>query len=139
MLAALQLSRDSRTTAGILLLTILAVEYGGLTVLRFHRGRAPATDFQKSFARAGHGHAGLFVVFALIAQVLADAADLHGFTNVLARDGIWAAAILFPAGFFLSSAGRGATRPNRLIALVYLGAACLTAGVLALGIGLLTA
>jgi hypothetical protein len=58
---------------------------------------------------------------------------------VLARDGIWAAAILFPAGFFLSSAGRGATQPNRLILLLYAGAACLTAGVLTLGIGLLTA
>ena len=49
------------------------------------------------------------------------------------------AAILFPAGFFGSSAGRGATQPNRLIALLYLGVVALTAGVLALGIGLLTA
>ena len=139
MLAALSLSNDSRTTAGILLLTILAVEYGGLTVLRIVRGHQPATDFQKSFARAGHAHAGVFVVFALVAQILADASDLHGLTNVLARDGIWAAAILFPAGFFGSSAGRGVTQPNKLIVLVYLGALALAAGVLALGIGLLTA
>jgi hypothetical protein len=34
MSAALVLSHDSRTTAGILLLTVLAVEVGGLTVLR---------------------------------------------------------------------------------------------------------
>jgi hypothetical protein len=137
-LAALQLSNDTRTTAGILLITIVAVEFGGLTVLRLSRGQQPATEFQKTFARAGHGHAGLFVVFALVAQILADGADLHGITNVLARDGIWAAAILFPTGFFLSSAGRDATGPTRLIALVYLGALALTAGVLALGIGLLT-
>lgn len=58
--------------------------------------------------------------------------------SFLARNCIWAAAVLFPAGFFLSSAGRGATEPNRLIGLVYAGAAALTAGVLALGIGLLT-
>jgi hypothetical protein len=81
----------------------------------------------------------VFVVFALVAQILADAADLDGVWNLLARDGIWAAAILFPAGFFLSSSGRGATQPNRLILLLYAGAACLTAGVLALAIGLLTA
>ena len=139
MVSALTLSSDTRTTAGILLLTIVAVEYGGLTVLRLVRGGQPATEFQKTFARAGHGHAGLFVVFALVAQLLADGADLNGVTNVLARDGIWAAAILFPAGFFLSSAGRAATQPNRLIFLLYAGAAALTAGVLALGIGLLTA
>ena len=78
------------------------------------------------------------MIFALIALILADATHLHGAANVLARDGIWAAAILFPAGFFGSSAGGGATRPNRLIVLVYLGAAALTAGVLTLGIGLLS-
>ena len=134
----LQLSSDSRTTAGVILLTILFVEFGGWTVLRMVRGHQPSTEFQRTFARAGHAHAGVFVVFALVAQVLADAADLHGIANVLARDGIWAAAILFPAGFFLSSAGRRVTAPNRLIVLVYAGAACLTAGVLTLGIALLT-
>ena len=139
MLATITLSNDSRTTAGILLLTIVAVEYGGLTVLRIVRGNQPATEFQKAFARAGHAHAGVFVVFALIAQILADAAHLHGVANTLARDGVWAAAILFPAGFFGSSAQPGATRPNRLIVLVYLGGVTLTAGVIALGIGLLTA
>ena len=139
MLAVLSLSNDSRTTAGVLVLAIVAVEYGGLTMLRIVRGRQPATDFQRSFARAGHAHAGVFVVFALVAQILADAADLDGAANVLARGGIWAAAILFPAGFFLSSAGRGATRPNRLIVLLYAGVVALTAGVIALGIGLLTA
>ncbi len=139
MLATVALSNDSRTTAGILLLTILAVEYGGLTVLQIVRGRQPATEFQKAFARAGHAHAGVFVIFALVAQILADAAHLTGVGNIVARDGIWAAAILFPAGFFLSSAGRGTTQPNRLIALLYLGVVALTAGVLALGIGLLSA
>jgi hypothetical protein len=139
MLATLVLSDNSRTTAGILLLTILAVESGGVTMLRIVRGRQPATDFQKSFARAGHAHAGVFVVFALVAQILADAAELGGLANFLARNGIWIAAVLFPAGFFLSSAGRGATHPNRLLVLVYAGGVALTAGVLALGIGLLTA
>lgn len=139
MLAAIALSDDSRTTAGILLLTVVAVELGGLTVLRIMRGSQPATDFQKAFARAGHGHAGVFVILALLAQIFADAAELEGIVNFLARNGIWIAAVLFPAGFFLSSAGPGVTEPNRLIVLVYGGAAFLTAGVLALGIGLLTA
>jgi hypothetical protein len=139
MLAALALSNDSRTTAGILLLTIVAVEFGGLTMLRIVRGQQAATEFQRSFARAGHAHAGVFVVFALVAQIFADAGELDGVADFLARNGIWAAAVLFPAGFFLSSARPGAMAPNRLILLVYAGAVALTAGVLALGIGLLTA
>ncbi len=81
----------------------------------------------------------MFVILALVGQILADAANLDGVADVLARDLIWAAAILFPAGFFLSSAGRGQTEPIRLIVLLYIGIACLTIGVVALGIGLLTA
>jgi hypothetical protein len=88
-------------------------------MLRIGRGQQAATEFQRSFARAGHAHAGVFVVFALVAQILADAGELDGIADFLARNGIWAAAVLFPAGFFLSSARRGVTAPNRLILLVY--------------------
>lgn len=84
-------------TRVILLIAILAVEYGGLTVLRVVRGNQPATEFQKAFATAGHAHAGVLVVFAIVAQILADAAHLHGATNTLARAGIWIAAIFFPS------------------------------------------
>lgn len=136
-LLAVTLTQETRTTTGILLITVLAVEYGGISLLRIVQGHQPATDFQKSFARAGHAHAAVLVIFAILAQILADAAHLHGATNTLARDGIWIAAILFPGGFFLASAGRGANEPNRLLVLVYAGVAALTAGVLALGVGLL--
>jgi hypothetical protein len=139
VLADLTLSSDSRTTAGILLLTLVGVEYGGLFMLRTVRGRHPATPFQRSFARAGHAHAGVLVILALLGQILTDAAALDGVDDFLARTGIWMAAILFPAGFFLSSAGRGRTEPNRLILLLYAGVASLTVGVVALGIGLLAA
>ena len=59
--------------------------------------------------------------------------------DVLARNGVWAAAILMSAGFFLSSAGRGVTRPNRFIVLLYAGMASLALGVVSLGVGLITA
>lgn len=133
----LSLSSDSRSTAGVILLTILFVEYGGWFVLRVVRGRVPMTDFQKSFARAGHAHAGVLVTLALVGLILVDAADVSGFQAVLARNGLWLAAVLMPAGFFLSSAGRGLERPNRLIALLYAGMAALALGVASLGIGLL--
>jgi len=139
MLAALSLSADSRSTAGLILLTIVAVEFGGLFVLRVVRGQHPMTEFQQAFARAGHAHAGVLVTLALVGQILADAADLDGLLAFFARNGIWAAAILMSAGFFLSSAGRDVTRPNRLIVLLYVGVASLALGVVSLGIGLLAA
>ena len=63
--------------------------------------------------------------------------DVHA---AIAHGGVPLAAILMSAGFFVSSAGKGAAQqPNKLIGLVWLGALSLAAGVLTLGIGLLTA
>jgi hypothetical protein len=42
-----------------------------------------------------------------------------------------------PLGFFLSVASPRAERPNRLIALTWLGAVVLAAGVVSLGVSLL--
>lgn len=133
------LSDDARSTAGILLLAIVAVEYGGWFLLRLVRGKEPATAFQLSFARAGHAHAAVLIVLALVAQVLVDATHLSGVWSVIARTGIPLAAILFPLGFFLSSMGRGRTEPNHFIWLLYLGALVLGVSVVVLGIGLLQA
>ncbi|HEX2357662.1 MAG TPA: hypothetical protein VHI50_14550 [Micromonosporaceae bacterium] len=55
----------------------------------------------------------------------------------LARLAIPAAAVLMPTGFFLSSMDDGATAPNGLVVLLWLGAACLTVGVVSLGLALL--
>lgn len=135
----LTLSEDAMTTAGVLLLAIVAVEYGGTHVLRIVRGRLSMTLFQQRFARAGHAHAGVLVILALVCQLFADAADMGGIQEALGRNGVAFAAILMPAGFFLSSIGQGRTEPNRLIVLVWIGAAVLAAGAISLGIGLLTA
>jgi hypothetical protein len=128
---------DTRHTAGILLLSVLAIEYGGTYVLRLVRGSAPATTFQVRFSRAGHAHAGILVVLALVTLPYADVARLSGVWEAIARGGIWLAAILMPAGFFLSSAGRNMERPNRFVLLVYAGAAVLAVAVITLGVGLL--
>jgi len=132
------LSSAAQTTAGVLLLTIVAVEFGGWYVLQLVTGRQEATPFQKTFARAGHAHAGVLVSLALICQIFADAAAVEGPLASVARSGVPLAAILIPAGYFFSSAGRGVTEPNRFIVLIYLGAVSLALGVVALGIGLLT-
>lgn len=132
------LSADARSTAGVLLLTIVGIEFGGWFMLRVLRGQQPATSFQQAFFRAGHAHAGVLVILALVSQILVSAAHVTGVLGFLAN-GIWAAAILMSAGFFLSAAGKNVTRPNRFIAVLYLGAASLGVGVISLGLGLLTA
>jgi hypothetical protein len=135
----LELSDSSRVIAGIVLLTVVTIAFGGTFLLRIVRGQVPMTEFQKAFARAGHAHAGVLVTLGLVCLVLADATNLTGFAGWIARAGVPFAAIFMSAGFFLSSIGRDVTRPNKLIALLWIGAASLVAGTLTLGAGLLTA
>ncbi len=138
MVAALRLSHGSATTAGILLLAIVAVEYGGTFVLRAVRGKVPLTAFQRTFSRAGHAHAGVLVILSLVVQLYADAAGLSGLPNTLARSFVPLSAILIPSGFFFSLIGHERTTPNRWITLLWIGVATLAVGVVSLGIGLLT-
>jgi hypothetical protein len=134
----LHLSADARSTAGILLLSLLAVEWGGLFLLRVVGGGVPATDLQRRLFRAGHAHAGVLVSLGLVAAVLTDATGLAGMPEQVARSGVALAAILMSGGFFLAGGGRGRTVPRPAgLAVLAVGAACLAAGVLTLGIALL--
>ena len=133
----LTISQMTLSTAGVLLIAIVAVEWGGTYMLSLARGGRTATPFQITFARAGHAHAGVLVILALVAQLYADASSASGILGSLGRQAIPVAAILMPLGFFLSSAGKGRTRPNAAIWLLYAGAVLLGVGAVSLGIGLL--
>jgi hypothetical protein len=132
------LSTESRLVAGAVLLTIVTIQVGGWFMTRIARGQVPMTDFQKSFARAGHGHAGVLVILSLVGLLYADATGFTGPPLWTARLGIPVAAVLMSAGFFAASAGKNATEPNKLIWILWVGALSLAAGVVSLGIGLLT-
>ncbi len=135
----LVLATDARITAGIVMLTIVGIESGGLFLLRTARSNPGFTDFQRSFFRAGHAHAGALVILGLLCLVLTGATGLTGFWAWLAGTGVLIAAILMSAGFFFSAMGTGRTTPNRFIGLIFAGAASLAAGVVTLGFGLLLA
>ena len=135
----LELSAEATRLAGILMLAVVTIESGGWFLTRVATGAVPTTEFQRSFARAGHGMAGTLVTLGLVGVILTDATTLDGLAGWVARSGIPLAAILMPAGFFLSSTGAGRTEPNRLVWLVWIGAVLLAAGAITLGIGLLTA
>jgi hypothetical protein len=138
----LALTDASRYIAGVLLLTVVGIEFGGSFLIRIHRGEFAFTDFQKSFARAMHAHAGVLVILSLLCLLLTDAAGLTGFFGWAGRLGVPIAAILIPGGFAASALiGRGEiTKPNpRFLWLILAGALSMALGVVSVGIGLLTA
>ena len=135
----IELTAAARFTAGIVLLTVVGIEYGGMFLLRTMRREMPLTDFQRSFFRAGHAHAGVLVTLGLVCLLLAESTRLDGIWDWLARTGVLVAAALMSAGFFFSAMGRGRTQPNGWIAVLFTGAGFLAAGVVTLAVGLLTA
>jgi len=134
------MTREARIMAGIILLTIPSIQYGGyflLTSLVDRNSHYMENPLRQNFFRAGHAHAGVFVILSLLCQILADSATLPTPWLWLARIGVPVAAILIPAGFFFSMVSPTATQPNQFISLIYVGIPFLAVGVLTLGISLL--
>ena len=136
-MTAIRLSLASRRLAGVLLLSVVGVEFGGRFLTSVAQGEVEVTEFQQSFYRAGHAHAGVLLILALVCLLYADVADVRGVWGWVTRLGVPVAAILMPAGFFFSAMGEGVTSANGLIVLLYAGGLSLAAGVASLGIGLL--
>ena len=134
------MTRESRMLAGILLVVLPTVMFGGLSLLTFLTRNVPGYNdnpLRHDLWRAGHAHAGVYLVLSLVMLRYVDEAELSPFWKWIARTGAPVAAILIPAAFFLSVVSPTATQPNGLMNLAYLGALFLAAGVLSLGVGLI--
>lgn len=132
-------SPESLSTAGVLLITVPAVAFGGVSLLTFIYRDIPGyldNPMRQRLFRAGHAHAGVLVAFALLGMLYVDQAGLGEGARALVRAGLVLPPILMPAGFFFSVTSPRATEPNRLILLVYAGGAILAAATLTLGLAL---
>ena len=136
------MSRESRLLAGILLVVLPTVMFGGVSLLNFLTTNSSGyvdNPMRQDLFRAGHAHAGVYLVLSLVMLRYVDEALLGPLTKWIARVGAPIAAILIPAAFFLSVASPNAREPNGLINLAYVGALFLAAAVLTLGVGLIRA
>ena len=136
------MSRESRLLAGFLLVVLPTVMFGGISLLGFLTRGIPGyadNPLRHDLWRAGHAHAGVYLVLSLVMLRYVDETLLPPFWKWIARTGVPIAAILMPAAFFLSVLSPEAKQPSGLINLAYVGAVFLAAGVLSLGVGLLRA
>jgi hypothetical protein len=133
------MSSESRRLAGALLVILPTVMIGGVSILTLliNDPAYMRNALRQDLWRAGHAHAGVFLVLSLVALRYVDETELTAGLKWLVRLAIPSAAILVPAAFFLSVLSPEATEPNGLIALAFFGAAVLAAGVVLLGVGLL--
>ena len=128
---------QTKLISGIILLTVPTIQYGGYFLLQLLSGYAnlSLTPFQKSMFRAGHAHAGVLVILALVAQIFVDYAALSPGLAWGVRIGFPLAAILVSGGVFAGAIGNNLTQPTGLIKILYGGVVVLAASVIILGIG----
>jgi len=133
------MSPQSRLVAGILLLVLPTVEFGGASILSLLIGDPGymQNDLRQDLWRAGHAHAGVWLVLSLVALRYVDEAALSERMRWVVRLSLPVAAVLMPLAFFLSVLSPDATEPNALINLAYLGGVSLAVGLLTLGVGLI--
>jgi hypothetical protein len=133
------MSHQSRQLAGILLIVLPTVAFGGVSLLRMliNDPAYMENPLRQDLWRAGHAHAGVLLLLSLIALRYVDEANLSEGWKTFVRNAIPASAILLPVAFFLSVLSPDAEEPNALINLAYVGAISLMSGVFALGIGLI--
>ena len=135
----MSLSREARLVSGIILIAVPTVMYGGLTLLGVLTGGDAGVrpgdlvldETQWALWRAGHAHAGVWLVVSLVLQVLLDAASLPSSLLWVARVCAPVAAIVISAGFF------GLAFSPAFQWVLYLGGISLVVAVLLTGVGLL--
>lgn len=130
----------SKMMAGIILLTVPTIEFGGyflLQVLSGMQSELALTPFQESMFRAGHAHAGVLVILSLIALLFVDQTKQSEAVKWMIRAGFPTAALLVSGGFFAGAAGENIQTPTNGIILLFIGVFILALSLLLLGIGLI--
>lgn len=132
------MSPDTRLMVGLSLILVPTIVYGGLTVLgvvtnRLMGSPGPTnlTATQIAFYRAGHAHAGVLTLLAMLLQIAVDYAAIPTVLVWPVRVGAIAGSLLVSGGFF------AVAHRQSLRIVLYTGAVLVAATTLAVGVGLI--
>ena len=133
------LTREAKIFAAIILLVVPTVQYGGLAILGMLTHGAAGTGGaeaglnagQLALFRAGHAHAGVWLILSLVIQMLLDAARLPSSTRWLARIAAPVGTLALSGGFF------GMAFKLEFRFLLYFGALAMLCSLILTGVGLL--
>lgn len=96
--------RDLRVFLIIAWIQLPTVMYGGYALLGMLNRGQPMSDFQRTYFRAGHAHAGILVLMSLLYYIFLSQTDLSMPTKVAASIAVIAGGLLQSGGFFVHMA-----------------------------------
>lgn len=135
----MKLSREAKLVSAVTLLAVPTIMYGGIALLGILTqgiaGLAPGglalDETQWALWRAGHAHAGVWVILSLVMQILIDSTRLSTPMMWLARISAPVAAVTVSGGFF------GVAFFPEFRWLLYFGGLSLFVALVLTGVGLL--
>jgi hypothetical protein len=133
------MTSTGRVFVAVLLLSMVTIELGGqflLSILQ-RKQKVDRKSVQFSLFRAGHAHAGVLVLLALIVMPYIEMLHAGSTMKLLLRIGFGAAPIMVSAGFFAAGGAANDDKPGSAISVVYAGAVVLAASLVGLGVELL--
>lgn len=124
----------------IVLLALVAVEYGGWALLGFFTGPRPTwlSAFREQFFRAGHAHAGVLLVLSLVYFLYLERADYSPGMQWLAGGLLLGGVLTQSGGFFVHLAAGEPGRSSAGTIMTRSGAVLIAAALVILVIGLIT-
>jgi hypothetical protein len=123
--------------AGGLLLLLVTVMIGGVSLLRILDDGDILNDWQVSQFRAGHAHAGVLIVLALVYALLLERTRWSDGRRGLAMATLVAGGLAQSGGFFLHMLVGAPETFSAGIGLTLAGAVLLAVAVIALGVALI--
>jgi hypothetical protein len=135
----MNLSREAKLVSGIILLAVPTIMFGGIRLLGILTqgiaglppGERGLDATQWALWRAGHAHAGVWVILSLVMQALIDSTRLSASLMWLARISAPVGAVTVSGGFF------GVAFFPQFRWLLYFGGLSLFVALLLTGVGLL--
>lgn len=134
------MSDATRWMVALLFISVPTIAFGGyflLTILRRKAGTEGISEVQRTYFRAGHAHAGVLVLLAIVGQFVLDYARFPDSAVWALRIGLVVAPLLISGGFFGGAPRTPDSKPAALIALVPIGAVVLSVTTVGVGISLL--
>jgi hypothetical protein len=120
----------------ISVVSLVTVESGGYGLLRFLTGRGSLSEFQKTFFRAGHAHAGVLLILSLTYFTYLGRTDYSSRAQWLAGSLLLAGVAAQSGGFFLHLAKGEEGKPSIGTKLTESGALLIAVALLALARGM---
>lgn len=134
------MSDATRWMVALAFISLPTIAFGGyflLSILKRQSGTEKITAEQRDYFRAGHAHAGVLVILAIIGQLVLDHSRLGEGVTWVIRFGLFVAPLLISAGFFGGAPRTAGSKPGALIKLIPTGAIVLALSTIGVGISLL--